>query len=1093
MRPLSFVAIILAASLTAVRAQTAAEITGRVVDPSKAAVPGATVTALNIDKQTERTTTSNDQGFYTLNSLDTGAYQITVQLSGFKTLTRTGIKLDVNQSLRLDFALEVGQFSEKVHVVGEVANLEANTAQLGTVMTEEKIADLPLNARNFSQLLALTPGASPISVAQNAGGGQTTQRIGVLIFPAVNGQTNRSNAFTLDGVYNNGAFTGTYAIAPNIDELNQFKVQSHSDLAEFGGVTGGVVNIATKSGTNDFHGSAYEFLRNDALDARGFFTAGKPELRQNQFGTTLGGRVIKNKTFFFFSYEGFRQTSGASMLSLIPTPAQIAGDFSATKQPLFDPYSTAADPQNANRFVRNPFSNNQIPASRLSPSILAFAKAIIPQPVDTGFAGFNARNTDKQTFPGDNYGVRVDHYLSARDWLWFRYNWSEATQAQALALPGTVDVTRIPAKNLGASYIHNFGPNTVFTTLFGLSDTTFFDAPTFTKQDLIGEGYFKGFPVDSRALVTGVAVPGFFSLSMRNRKLGPQIGRQYHADLAHTAGRHNFKFGGEIIRQPWSNAQITDLLSFSNRPTADLNNLGSTGSALASFMMGVMDQSQLVLSSFTLESQIWSFYAQDSWKVTDKLTINYGLRFDYNRAPAYSTSFPATWDFHSGKFIVGARQFPACSQSAPPCLPNPNDPYLSQYVVFTGSSKLRSDEAHQGPRLGLAYRLGERTVLRGSYGIFYDLMAGVNQQAQNGNATWPVSGGGILSFNSTFVTATADAPFGGSSFPAPATPATISSNFYDPHFQNPYSQQWNIEVQRELAHNISLNVGYVGSHTLRTAVSGDYNTALTPGPGPVTPRALWPNAPVTIYDRSVGQSKYNALQVKAERRYASGLSFLLAYTWSKSMDVGSSGQFEESVSIQNAYDPNASRSVSSFDIPQQLSFVAVYALPFGHGKAFLDHGIASRVFGNWQLNGILQSRSGQAFTPVTNLDIANVGALDASSRDRPNLVGDAHLPNPSATEWFNKAAFASPQQYTFGTAGRNILRAQSLKDLDLSLFREDALTERIKLQFRAEFFNIVNHPTFDVPQATITSPVFAAVSGTATSARQIQLGLKVLF
>jgi hypothetical protein len=222
MRRLSFLAIILATSLTA---QTTAEITGRVVDPSKAAVPGATVTALNIDKRTERTTTSNDQGFYTLNSLDTGAYQITVQLSGFKALTRTGIKLDVNQSLRLDFALEVGQFSEQVQVVGEVANLEANTAQLGTVMTEEKIADLPLNARNFSQLLALTPGASPISVAQNAGGGQTTQRIGVLVFPAVNGQTNRSNAFTLDGVYNNGAFTGTYAIAPNIDELSQFKVQ----------------------------------------------------------------------------------------------------------------------------------------------------------------------------------------------------------------------------------------------------------------------------------------------------------------------------------------------------------------------------------------------------------------------------------------------------------------------------------------------------------------------------------------------------------------------------------------------------------------------------------------------------------------------------------------------------------------------------------------------------------------------------------------------------------------------------------------------------------------------------------------------------
>ncbi len=1087
MRLSRFCILFFAAAFAGLHAQTTAEITGRVVDASKAPVPAATVTALNLDKKTERTVTSNDQGYYTFNSIDTGSYQVSVQLTGFKLATHSGIRLDINQSLRLDFTLEVGQLSEKVEVTGEVATLEANTAQLGTVMSEEKIADLPLNARNFSQLLEVTPGASPISVAQNAGGGQTTQRIGVLVFPAMNGQTNRSNAFTLDGVYNNGAFTGTYAIAPNIDQLDEFKVQSHSDLAEFGGVAGGIVNIATKSGTNDYHGSVYEFMRNNDLDARGFFAPNRPELRQNQFGATGGGRVIKNKTFFFFSYEGFRQTSQASMLSLIPTPAQINGDFSGIKQALFDPYSTTGDNQ------RTPYPNNQIPQRELSPSILAFAKAIIPLPVNTGFAGFNALNNDSQTFPGENYGARLDHYISQRDWIWLRYNWSSATQQQALALPGTVDVTRIPAKNLGAGYIHNFGPNTVFTALFGLSDTTFFDAPTFTSQNLLGEGYFKGFPVDPRAIVPGVTVPGFFSLSMRNRKLGPQIGRQYHADVAHTMGRHNFKVGGEIILQPWSNAQITDLLTFSNRPTADLNNLGPTGSALASFMLGAMDSSQLVLWSFTVQSQIWDFYAQDSWKITDKLTINYGLRIDYSRAPSFSTSFPSTWDFESGKYVVGAKPFPACNQSAPPCLPDPNNAYNSQYVDFTGNSRLRANQTLPGPRLGLAYRLNERTVLRGSYGIFYDLMAGVNQQAQNGNANWPVTGGGQLNFNATTVQTTADAVFGGAGFPAPATPATINGPLYSPNFKSPYSQQWNVEVQRELPKNVTLSAAYVGSHTVRTAVSGDYNTALNPGPGPVAPRALFPYAPVTVYDRSVGQSKYDALQVKGERRFQNGLSFLLAYTWSKAIDTGSSGSFEESVSIQNAYNPNASRSVSSFDIPQQLSLVAIYALPFGHGKSMLNEGIASRVFGNWQLNGILQSRSGEAFTPVTNLDIANVGALDASSRDRPNLVGDPHLANPTASEWFNKNAFVAPPQYTFGTAGRNILRTQSLNELDLSLFREDKLTERIKTQFRAEFFNILNHPTFDIPQTTTTSPVFGAVSSTTNSGRQIQLGLKILF
>ncbi len=1079
--------------------QTTAEITGRIADASKAVAAGATVTAVNIDKHTTRATTSNEQGYYTFNSLDPGNYQVSVQLTGFKTVTREGIKLDVNQNLRLDFELQVGQLNEKVEVVGEVAALETNTAQLGTVVTAEKIADLPLNARNFSQMLTLTPGASPISVAQNAGGGQTTQRIGVLDFPAVNGQTNRSNSFTLDGIFNNGPFTGTYTIAPNLDALDEFKVQSHSDLAEFGGVTGGIVNIATKSGTNQLHGSLYEYMRNDALDTRGFFTAAKPELRQNQFGGTVGGPVWKNKTFFFFSYEGFRQVTGSSQLGTIPTPAQIGGNFSGIAQALFDPYSTRTNPQNANQFLRDPFPNNQIPKSELSPSMEAFSAAIIPAPVNTGFAGFNSLNTDRQNFPADNYSIRLDHYLSTRDWIWARYNWSEGDQALALQLPGTVDVTKIPAKNLGAGYIHNFGPNTVFTALFGLSTTTYFDAPTFTNQNLIANGFFKGFPADPRTFVPGVSVPGFFSLSMRNRKLGPQLGRQYHADLSHSTGKHNFKFGGETVRQPWNNAQITDLLTFSNRPTADLNNLGTTGSALASYMMGLMDQTQLNIADFGLTSTYWDFYVQDSWKVTTKLTVNFGFRLDVNLAPTFYKDFPSTWDFNTGQFLVGAKQPPPCSQTGDvaPCLSDPSNPYLAQHVVFTGSTKLRANEVLPGPRLGLAYQVDTKTVARASYGIFYDLMSGVNQQAQNGNinnAGWPGFKGATPNSNATVVTATADLPFGaGNVFLPAATPAAVTANFYDPRFRDPYSQQWNVEIQRQLPRNISLTVGYVGSHTLRLSVSGDYNTSLFPGPGTPSARAPFPYAPVTIWDRSVGQSKYNALQTKVERRFAGGLSFLVAYTWSKAMDVASSGQFEESVSNQDTYNPNLSRSVSSFDVPQMFSFAAVYSLPFGHGKQWANHGLGARVLGNWQVNGILQTRSGQPFTPVTNLDIANVGALDASSRDRPNLVGNPHLSNPSASAWFNKAAFAAPAQYTYGNAGRNILRSQALNDVDFSLFREDRITERLKLQFRAELFNVLNHPTFDVPQTTTTSPVFAAESATVSNARQVQLALKLLF
>jgi hypothetical protein len=1079
-------------------AQTSAEITGRITDGSKAAVPGATVTAKNIDRQTERTTTSNEQGYFILTSIDKGNYEVTVQASGFKLVTQTGLKLDVDQSLRLDFALEIGAVAERIQVTAGVPLLEVNTAELGTVVTEEKISELPLNARNFTQLLTLTPGAAPISVAQNAGGGQTTPRIGVLVFPAINGQSNRSNSFTLDGVYNNGHFTGTYSIAPNIDALSQFKVQSHSDQAEFGGVTGGTINIATKSGTNEFHGSAYEFLRNDALDARGFFTAGKPALRQNQFGAAVGGPVFRNKTFFHVSYEGYRQRNASAALALVPTPAELAGDFATTTRPLFDPYSTRADPANANRLLRNPFPNNRIPAARLSPSILAFAAAIIPQPINTGFLNSNARNDDPQTFPSDSAGVRVDHYISARDSAWFRYNWSEQNTSSALALQGTAITGNIPAKNLGAGYTHTFGPATVLSGLFGFTSTSFFDVPILTKKNLIAEGFFKGFPDDPRAPTPGVSVPGFFALSQRNRQLGPQRGWQGRADLAHNVGRHSLKFGGEFVRQPWTNIQLTEGLTFNTRQTADLNSLGNTGSALASFVMGLMELSELSQADFTLESQIGNLYVQDSWKVTDKLTVNLGLRWDLFRAPDFSRGFASTWDFNTGQFLVGINKPPGCTASqGPPCLPEPNSDFVNRYLVFTGSSKLRPDELRlPGPRFGMAYRANSRTVVRGSYGIFYDLMAGVNQQAQNGNinnANWPGFIGLTRVSNTNFVDATADAPFGTTSVSRPTPTPSGRAFYYDPRFRNPYSQQWNLEIQRELAANLGLSIAYVGAHSLRLAVAGDYNTALTPGPGPVAPRQLFPHAPVTNYDRSIGQSSYHALQVKLERRLAQGLSFLTAYTWSKAIDTASSGQFTESLSLQNPYDPNSSRSVSGFDIPQLFSTALVYQLPFGPGKPWLSSGFASRVFGNWQVNGITTLRSGQVYTPQMNLDIANIGAVNNQNRARPNLVGDWRVANPRPEAWFNKAAFAAPPAFTYGTAGRNILRSDALQNFDLSLFREDKITERMKLQFRVESFNLANHPTFGVPGSAVPTPLFGQVTSTASTARQVQLGLKLLF
>jgi hypothetical protein len=1089
-----FIAAAVCVSMRTASAQTqSAQLNGIISDASGAIIPGAKVLVTNIDTGVSRSGASNETGNFVFTGLAPGRYRVEVTREGFRSAVIESLSLDVNQASSIRIMLNVGQVIEKVEVQAEAASLEATTAQLGTVVTENQILDLPLNARNFTQLLTLSPGASPISVAQNNGGG-AAQKVGIIVMPAVNGQSNRSNSFTLDGIYNNGHFQGTYAVAPSVDALSQFKVQSHGDQAEFGSVTGGVINILSRSGTNEFHGTAYEFLRNDALDARGFFAARKPPLRQNQFGATVGGPIRRDRTFFFFSYEGYRQVNASAALYVVPTQQELAGDFSRNARRIFNPYTTRPDPQNPARQIRDPFPDNRIPSNLLNRSSLAWAEAVYPKPVETGVAGFNGRSNTPQTFPADQYSIRVDHTFSQRDFLWGRYTWGEQNVKQHLYFDGATLSTNTPAANGGAGYTHIFGPDTVVTGLFGYSTLTSTDVRFLSSRNLIEEGYFKGVPQNPNQNVPGMNVPSIVNADVRNRMLGPMKGYQGRVDLSTVKGRHTLKFGFEVVAQPWHNSQPWALFTFNSIQTADLQTPGTTGIDLASFVLGAMDSWNVVDQDYRIKSRIWSTYVQDSWKIANRLTFNYGLRWDLLETPWLIGNTMGTWDFNAGRYLVGSTPPPQCSATqGAPCLVDPNSEYIRNYVRFTGSPKLRGNDYKMfGPRVGLAYRLFPKTVFRSSFGMFFDLMAGVNQQAQNTVNNWPAVGNvQQLNLNRTTVQYTVDDPFQGRNVRIPAAnPGALSAFYVDPFFQNPYSNQWNAEVQQELPDNSILSVAYVGSHNLRMPTSGVYNTAQTPGPGAIAPRQLYPYAPVTNYDRSVGQSSYHALQVKTERRLASGFSYLVSYTWSKSIDWGSSGQFNENLSIQDPYVPSGSKSVSGFDIPHMFSVAALYDLPFGRGRRWLNSGPASKVFGNWQVNAIVQLRSGQPFTPTMNTDIANIGSPTA----RPNLVGDPGLTNPAPSLWFNKAAFAAPPAFTFGSAGRNILRTDSLSNLDFSLFREDQLHERVRSQFRVEVFNIFNHPSFGTPGSNFTDQArFGVISGTVSRARQIQLALKLVF
>ena len=402
-----------------------------------------------------------------------------------------------------------------------------------------------------------------------------------------------------------------------------------------------------------------------------------------------------------------------------------------------------------------------------------------------------------------------------------------------------------------------------------------------------------------------------------------------------------------------------------------------------------------------------------------------------------------------------------------------------------------------GPRLGIAYRLNDATVVRGTLAILHDTMNGVTGRAQNGaigNANWPGTRGRLINIiNNDFVEANADAPFVGDPFDVLPNPSTVAAGYFDPNLRQPYSIQWNVDIQRQFGQVTNLSVAYVGSHNLRLNIGGSYNTALRPGPGPVSGRNLLPYAPVSRWERSIGQSSYNALQTKFERRMSHGFSGMLSYTWSKSIDQGISGWSQDDMSLVDPYDPNGSKSVSGYDIPHAVSIAAIYELPFGPGKQWAQSGVASHILGNWQMNVIANLRSGQPFTVDMGQDIANIGALAAANMARPDLVGNMKLDNPTPNLWFNTKAFAAPAQYTFGTAGRNIGRTDAQQNFDLSLFREDRITERLKLQFRAEAFNAFNHATFGKPQTRFTNRNVGVVSDTVGSARQMQFGLKLLF
>lgn len=1168
--------VALVCSPSLLRAQVAtASVNGTVKDTSGALVPGASVVLRNVATNVQQSTVTNDAGNYVLVNIVPGRYTLKVTKQGFAAATHPEFDLAVNQTTTLDFTMKVGSSTETVVVEALDSGIQTSSSELGTVIARRSIDSLPLNGRNFTQMLNLTPGVSTVNVAQNRSNQQFAGNpVGSYSFPSINGQTNRSNFFLLDGLNDQESFSSTYSVPPTVDDIQEFKVDSHNDQAQFGGVLGGVVNVVTKSGTNNFRGTVWEYFRNSALDAKDPIS-GINELHLNQFGANVGGPVIlphyngRNRTFFFGSYEGVRRHEANANLVFVPTPAELNGDFTLDPQgkplaQIYNPYSTAAardpfrcdasgnpEPLIAGTKLQNQATGtpcNKLPAGVIDPNMQAVAQLLYGPlaPNTTGTTG-NFQQSLLNTQSPDSYNVRADEQLTQKDSFWFRFSHINSPRFVP-GIFGQVNQNEYTAHQWGITWNRTFSPSTVLSLQFGRNygfSTNPTVLPAAVSQKLITAGGYD--PSFDCSFTKGPRSCYFIGVNFSNGSISSfQEGSspaviadiwEWKGNLTKIRGKHTFSMGADFNTNGFQQTFNSGHLDFSATQTASAATGGKGGFSVASLLLGV-PAGVTYRNVFETEYGGWvdGFYFQDQWKATDKLTLNLGARYDVTFIPVYGSAkdgnnIIGNFDMNTGNYVM-QHSAPSCAttNNVPPCIPGGT---LPANVVISKDGRLwHNTYDNIQPRIGIAYRLNQRTVVRTSFGRFFDNWAAVLQMSQNQQGTWPSTGQFIQSFNQNAgpPTVAAENPLqGANTTPAP-TPFEQNNWFVDPNIQNPYSYQWNFGVQEAVTRDTTVTVNYVGStdHRLDVGITG--NQAVTPGPGPIpspgcynlpatnpkscspavvaaSGRFKYPYQVPTHYDISAGKAWYHALQVSLNKRATHGLSYLLSYTWSKTMDIGADEWFgtgTNGTSVQDAYNLNNDKGLAGFDVPQIFTGSWVYELPFGFGRRFkTGSGPVDYVIGGWQLNGIANFTSGTLYNVVAANGIPNTGSVNGNS-ERANLVGNPKsgtCPNGAQVGtlncWFNTSAFAVPAQYSYGNFGRNVLRSDGRANLDLSVFRSFPITETKRIDFRAEAFNLTNSVVWGSPHSNVSSDgaLFGVVNSTAPgySPRQIQFALKFYY
>jgi len=1111
---------------------------GTIKDSTGAVLPGATVVLVNQATNVRSERVTNSSGSYAFVNVRPGTYALTVEMQGFSKAEVPGLTVGVNETVTQQISLQIGAMTEAVEVSAPTVLLQTASAGLGNVIEEKVIKDVPMQGRNFTQLLMLTPGVSPVSTAQGPGqnGGDSTAINsfegnsgipgGFIANASIQGQQNRSKVFYVDGIINSSVRSGTYVALPDVDALQEFKVQSHSDRAEYGGVTGGVVNMTSKSGTNSFHGSAFGFFRQDGMTARDPYRdvlAGKgiepPEFKQSQFGLNLGGPIARDRTFFFASYDGWRYRESAQVRHIVPVNDNwLNGDFTGFR-PIYNPYSTRVV---NGVLVRDAFPGNIIPANLISQTMQQLLRAYMVRPNLSGsdvVNNYNYVDFREQTNDSNSFQIKLDHHFSMNDSVFFR--WTER-RIEGLLPVGDVGFKTPEAinRNWGGGWLHSFSPSMILEARGGVATQLTEDAPL---EHPAGLGVQQGTALPSLDELQGYVVSGLSQTPWNLPQLGVQGPRSREnpnwnvaADLTWLRGNHNFKTGFQMLQISRLQKNQFGELIYNSDPTRNGAGSASTGDVLAAALLGLPNQIRGYvpdLGFIDFHTSTLSGYFQDQWAFKPNLTVTYGLRYDYiTRAVGDSGTMQSGPDFQTGQWLLALPAMPpVCADvnNAPPCLPKPlgQIPY-NQYIVATGeyNSILPPIKDNFGPRVGVAWQINPATVLRTGYSLMWDSMVSRSQYGQHQFETWgwpQVSGFDTATINTIGDPVKPLESYSSLSIGLPRDQPWNSTNYFNaPGRKNAYSHQWHVEVQRELSKNMMVGAAYVGSYNGRMEYSG--RAADPPVPAfDATGRRLttaerdqlrkWPHITGQFrYSDDIGMSKYNGLQLKVQRRFAQGVTSMLSYTWSQTIDT-SSGWFDAENGIggrpvQNFWNIDDARGISAYDIPHILTWAGSWELPFGQGQRWLGDGAASWLLGNWQVSWWLMARSGQPMTVTAGGDPANMGY---SNYARADLVGDPHLDDPSAAKWFNTAAFAAPVN-AFGNSPKNNLRAPNFWNADLIL-QKNVPFRGMQVQFRLEAFNVLNHINEGNPNVDMTNVNYGRITSMSSRPRQLQIGFRFVY